>query len=163
MPSGALLHALGGAGEGGFGKQRTGFFARGVGFPFPSLHWPGGIASPCVPGGPIALQVPEAHCESAEQNERSPCLGASIAATTNPLPARSFAPRSICARPPFSPWWKTTSEAHLNAAFGAGQGGGRLAVTFGTTIRTGMTSMGGLAPGASRVGSNAPVVGLGRF
>src|SRR5437899_979658 len=56
-----------------------------------------------------------------------------------------------------------TSDAHLSAAFGAGHGGGRLAVIFGTTISAGITSTGGLAPDASSAGSNAPVVGLSRF
>src|SRR3989442_8304157 len=85
-----------------------------------------------------------------------------MAATTNPFPASSLAPSSICARPPVSPWWKTTSGAHRSAAF-EGQGGGKVAVIFGTTISAGMTSMGGVAFGANRLRSKAPVVGLRRL
>src|SRR5712671_6002024 len=56
-----------------------------------------------------------------------------------------------------------TSGAHRSAPLGAGQAGGNVGVILGTTISTGITSIGGLAPGARSVGSNAPVAVLSRF
>src|SRR5712691_1008805 len=148
--------------------QSTGFFASLPAVPSASLHCPGGKASPCVAAAAIGWHVlPVAHwgsgaLGSGEQNARSPCFGASIAATTKPFAANSSAPSSICARPPCRPWWKTTSGAHLSTCAGAGQ----LFVTaagFGTTISAGTTSIGGLAPGTSSAGSNAPVAVLSRL
>src|SRR5207248_761071 len=55
----------------------------------------------------------------------------------------------------------TTSGAHLTVV-DPGQLFG-IVDAFGTTISAGMTSIGGLAPGASSVGSNAPVAALRRF
>src|SRR6267143_4428154 len=56
-----------------------------------------------------------------------------------------------------------TSGAHLSAPLGAGQAGGNVAVTLGTTISAGITSIGGIAPGTRSVGSKAPVAVLSRF
>src|SRR4051812_45481961 len=78
----------------------------------PAAHLPGGAASPCAPAGRLVTQalasaqtgtvsppswvmvVPEV------QNERSPWLAASMAATTTPRPAKVLAIVSRSARPP---------------------------------------------------------------
>src|SRR5688500_15032751 len=80
---------------------------------------PGGLASPWAPAGSavvhiapptqplVAPVVPEV------QNDRSPCLAASIATVTMPAAAKLLATVSMSARPPRSPWRNTTSGAHF--------------------------------------------------
>src|SRR5437588_13095838 len=48
------------------------------------LPGPGSGASPSLASNGSRTQVPEAQSESSWQKERSPCLGASMAATTKP-------------------------------------------------------------------------------
>src|SRR5204863_9225893 len=80
---------------------------------------PGGAVSPCAPGGRLVVQaapplqplaapvVPEV------QNERSPCLAASIATVAMPAAANESAIRSMSSRPRPRPWRKIIIGAHL--------------------------------------------------
>src|ERR1043166_6472544 len=90
-------------------------------------HVPAAFASPCAPAGSafvpaapplqplVALAGPEV------QNERSPCLAASIATVTMPAAANESAASNMSARPRPRPWRKIIIGAHLpNALSGFG-------------------------------------------
>src|SRR6267142_4682393 len=99
-------------------------YTNGAGPPPLAVQVPGGLASPCpaVPG--IAVQVAPApkHCgmdvpgtlvTPLVQNERSPCLAASMDTTVNPFPVSVLATVSMSARPLPSPWRNTTRGEHF--------------------------------------------------
>src|ERR1043165_7087721 len=82
-------------------------------------HVPGGWTSPCAPGGSSGLHAPPplqplaAPVVPEVQNERSPCLAASIATVAMPAAAYESAISSMSARPRVRPWRKTIIGAHL--------------------------------------------------
>src|SRR2546426_3880117 len=131
------------------------------------------FASPWAPAGSSAVQAPPpAHwlrvlpptvicvCPLV-QNERSPCLAASIAATVKPCPLKVSATANMAARPLPSPWRKTTSGEHFkgaNPASAPEHVGAFVFVAAGRAIKTLIVSS-VVAP----VGWNAPVAGSRRL
>src|ERR1043165_8540483 len=131
-------------------------------------HVPGGWTSPCAPGGSSGLHAPPplqplaAPVVPEVQNERSPCLAASIATVAMPAAAYESAISSMSARPRVRPWRKTIIGAHLpNGASPPVQAG--VLAACGVAIRTWIVSLAavaGLARDAPVAGSSALDVGV---
>src|SRR5229473_3505467 len=134
---------------------------------------PGGLASPCAPGGSSVTQASGVPALSTHmgtvvpwtvmvvcppvQSERSPCLAASMATTVMPCAANPSATWSMLARPPPNPCRNTTMGEHLpKGARGPVQAGALAAsgVAMSTLMITGAAPAG--------LGLNAPVAGSSR-
>src|SRR5262249_15877357 len=101
---------------------------------------PGGFASPCAPGGKLVMHAaPPLHWLAAPdvQNDRSPCLAASIATVTMPAAAYESATDSMSARPRPSPCRNSIRGAHLpNGARSPVHAGTLGLLAFGVAIST---------------------------
>src|SRR5258708_14847155 len=137
---------------------------------------PGGLASPCAPGGSSVTQASGVPALSTHmgavvpwtvmvvcppvQSERSPCLAASMATTVMPCAANPSATWSMLARPPPNPCRNTTMGEHLpKGARGPAHVSRFVLLAFGVAMSTLMVS--GTAPAG--LGLKAPVAGSSRL
>ena len=125
-------------------------------------HLPGGAESPSPPRPATGTQAPPAHCASALQKLRSPCLAASMAATAIPCAFRASAIASIDPRQLPNPWRKTASGSVQTGAVVPGvhpvlAGAGRA-----TSIRID-SGAGGTACGVNAPVSAHPLAPVGQM